>query len=122
MLANRLLNRQNLLVLDVSAEFVDSKTHSENAVARIEKAFGGNLGIEVFRDVAPNLLYGTVSGETRKAHKMIRVMNGHGEVTEIQKFPDTIIGRELTKKTEFVRYYFLNERDFRDADKAMRGR
>lgn len=122
MLASRLLNRENMRVIDVSAEYADNEESCLNAIDRIDHEFEQKLNVDVFKDVAPNLLYGTVSGETRKAHKMIRVLNGHADAIEIQNFPDTIISNELTKKRESVRYYFLNESDYSRAQKAMRGK
>ena len=122
MLAKRLLNRVNMKAIDITAEYADDEDSCRNAINRIDQQFADKMGFDVFKDVAPNLLYSTVSGESEKAHKMIRVLNGHGKAIEIQDFPDTIIRNELTKKRESVRYYFLNEEDREEASKVMRGK
>lgn len=121
MLAHRLLGRKNMKVIDITAYYADNEETCKNAINRIDNEFESKMGLEIFKDIAPNLLYSTVSGENEKAHKMIRVQNGHGVPIEIQNFPDTIIRTELTKKRESVRYYFLNDDDQNEALKTMRG-
>ena len=120
-LAERLLLRKRLKVLDVSAALGHNPVGMVNAERRLDDGLHDKVGIKVFKDTAPNHLYGRVGGESAKAHKMVRVINGAGEDTEITEFPDTIISAWLTKKKNLVRYYFLDDADRDQADRLMRG-
>lgn len=107
-LSARLLRRQRLKVLDVSVEFGHDPAQQTNAEMRLDHHLQSELGHTVFKDTAPNHLYGVSGGEAGKAHKMVRVLNGGGTPMEITDFPDTIISDWLTKKKNLVRYYFWN--------------
>ncbi len=120
-LSKRLLLRNRLKVLDVSTALGHHPVGLANAERRLDEGLRDKLGVTVFKDTAPNHLYGRVGGESAKAHKMVRVINGAGEDTEITEFPDTIISSWLTKKKNLIRYYFLNEADKDEADHLMRG-
>lgn len=122
LLSDRLLNRKRLKVLDVSAEYGHDPEQLTNAELRLDKFLEAKLGHEVFKDTAPNHLYGVGGGEARKAHKVVRVLNGSGTPMEITDFPDTIISKWLTKKKNLVRYYFLDTTTRDDAEKFMKGR
>lgn len=122
LLANRLLTRRRLKVLDVSAEFGHDPTQLTNAEMRLDQHLETDLGHSVFKDTAPNHLYGVSGGEARKAHKVVRVLNGGGTPMEITEFPDTIISDWLTKKKNLVRYYFLDAASRDAAERFMRGR
>ncbi|KTQ96810.1 hypothetical protein NS226_06775 [Aureimonas ureilytica] len=121
-LAGRLMNRQRLAVLDVSAEFGHDLETEMNAVKRVDDFAKGKLGKSIFKDEPPYNLYSRAGGETTKAHKMVRVLTGGGGPKEITDFSDTIISKKLVSKTRLTRYYFLNESDRNDAVKAARGR
>lgn len=122
LLAERLLTRRRLKVLDVSAEFGHDPAQLTNAEMRLDQHLERELGLSVFKDTAPNHLYGVGGGEARKAHKVVRVLNGSGTPMEITEFPDTIISKWLTKKKNLVRYYFLDSASRDEAEKFMRGR
>lgn len=121
LLSKRLLSRDRLRVLDVSAALGHSPVSLANAERRLDEGLKDKLGVTVFKDTAPNHLYGRVGGESAKAHKMVRVINGAGEDKEITEFPDTIISPWLTKKKNLVRYYFLDDHDRDEAERMMRG-
>lgn len=122
LLSDRLLMRKRLKVLDVSVEFGHDPAQQTNAEMRLDRHLEGQLGQTVFKDTAPNHLYGVSGGEVGKAHKMVRVLNGGGTPMEITDFPDTIISEWLTKKKNLVRYYFLDSATRDDAERFMRGR
>lgn len=122
LLANRLLTRKRLKVLDVSAEFGHDPAQLTNAEMRLDQHLERDLGHSAFKDTAPNHLYGVSGGEARKAHKVVRVLNGGGTPMEITEFPDTIISDWLTKKKNLVRYYFLDAASRDAAERFMRGK
>lgn len=120
-LASRLLRRQRLRVLDLSAKYVDNPGALADKVRRLDEGFADKLDHSVFKDTAPNFLYGRVGGEAAKAHKMVRVLDGNHVPKEITEFPDTIISTRLTEKRNIVRYYFLDDSDRSNADKILAG-
>ncbi|SCX35014.1 HD domain-containing protein [Agrobacterium rosae] len=119
--ALKLLNREHLHVLDISAQYSDEQSIA-NAIRRIDKHVGEQLGIDVFKDEPPYNLYSRSGGEAEKMHKTIMVQDGTGTPKEIVEFPDTIIRNSLIKKKRLVRYYFLTAEDRQEAEKAMNGR
>ncbi len=122
LLANRLLSRERLKVLDLTAEYGDDPALQAAKEQILDQHLNDKLNKSVFKDTAPNHLYKRAGGEVAKTHKKVRVLNGHGDVKEILEFPDTIISNWLTKKRDLVRYYFLNENDRTEAARKMRGR
>lgn len=121
-LARRLMTRERLAVLDVSAEFGHDHERRANAVKRLDDSVRHQLGTSIFKDEPPYNLYSRAGGETTKAHKMVRVQTGDGGQMEITEFPDTIISKNLLSKRRLDRYYFLEESDRQDALKLVRGR
>ncbi|HWJ88033.1 MAG TPA: HD domain-containing protein [Pelagibacterium sp.] len=121
LLAGRLLMRKRLKVLDVSVEFGHDPAQQANAEMRLDQYLEDQLGWTVFKDTAPNHLYGVSGGESAKAHQMVRVVSG-GTAIEITDFPDTIINEWLRKKKNLVRYYFLEDAAQAEAERFMRGR
>jgi HD superfamily phosphohydrolase len=121
-LSGRLLRREPLRVIDVSAEFGHDVDAQTNAERRLDAHIEPELGVRAFRDRAPLNLYSRIGGEVTKAHKMVRVQTGDGGIREITEFPDTIISKVLMQKRNLVRYYFLTEEERHIAEKAMRGR
>lgn len=119
--AHRLLNREHLHVLDISAQYVDEQAIA-NAIRRLDGHFATRFGVDVFKDEPPYNLYSRAGGETEKIHKTIRVLDGAGDPREIVDFGDTIISSSLSKKKRLVRYYFLSAGDRNDAEKVMNGR
>ena len=93
-----------------------------NAERQVDQHVSGQIGTTVFKDTAPFSLYSRIGGETAKAHKMVRVKNGSGEVQEITTFPDTIISSHLQPTRKLIRYYFLTDEDKVSAEKAIKGR
>lgn len=122
LLARRMLNRRRLSVVDVSAGFGHDPERMLNAEKRLDDFARDRLGITIFKDEAPYNLYSRTGGEMTKAHKMVRVLAGDGVPKEITDFPDTIISKGLVPKRKLSRYYFLDESERAEADKAMRGR
>jgi uncharacterized protein len=123
MLAKRLLDRNRLRVIDVTAKYIhhtDLETQL-NAEDRIEKRFGDKLGKTVFADRARLNLYSRIGSESAKEHKKVRVLNGEGKAIEIMEFPDTIISKRLMEERNLVRYYFLDDGEFSSAEKLLIG-
>jgi uncharacterized protein len=122
-LANRLLWRKPLKVIDVTAKFGHNENGDAqiNAERRIDDRIREKLDKSVFVDRAPLNLYSRIGGEVAKEHKKVRVLDGSGEAREITDFPDTIVSKKLTAKQDLVRYYFLFEEDRAAAEKAMNG-
>lgn len=123
MLATRLVQRNRLRVIDVTAKFAH---HPDleiqlNVESNIEKRFSDKLGKTVFVDRAPLNLYSRIGSESAKEHKKVRVLNGEGKAIEIMDFPDTIISQRLTEKRNLVRYYFLDDGEFSSAEKLLNG-
>ncbi len=121
-LAKRLLDRNHLHALDVTAFYGDDRLMLKNAEIRIKKHVEDDLGETVFKDTPTLSLYSTDIGDVEKVHKIIRVLDGPGRHLEITKFPDTIISQKLTEKLQLIRYYFLTMAEKQAADDAMRGR
>lgn len=119
--ALKLLNREHLHVLDISAHYADEQSVA-NAIRRIDNHIGERIGRDVFKDEPPYNLYSQSGGEVEKVHKKIRILDGSGNPKEIIDFDDTIISRELTKKKRLIRYYFLTADDRNETEKAMNGR
>ena len=122
-LAKRLLDRNRLRVLDVTAKYIH---HAElevqlNAEARIEKRFEDKFGKTIFADRASLNLYSRIGSESAKEHNKVRVLNGEGKAIEIIDFPDTIISKRLMEKRNLVRYYFLDDGEFSSAEKLLNG-
>lgn len=121
-LARRMLNRERMPVLDVSAEYGHDPEGMVNAEKRLDEFAKDHLGVTIFKDEPPYNLYSRTGGETTKAHTMVRVLTGNGGQKEITEFPDTIISRNLVRKRKLSRYYFLDESDRVEAIKALKGR
>ncbi|MES5044069.1 HD domain-containing protein [Rhizobium nepotum] len=119
--ARKLLDREHLHVLDISAQYTDDQLVA-NAIRRIDHHIGDRIGIDAFKDEPPYNLYSRSGGESEKMHKTIMVQDGAGNPKEIVDFPDTIISTLLTKKKRLVRYYFFTAEDRNEAEKAMNGR
>ena len=120
-LAKRLLDRNHLHALDVTAICGDDRVMLKNADIRIKKHVEDDLGETVFRDTPTLSLYSTDIGDVEKVHKIIRVLDGPGHPLEITRFRDTIISKKLTEKSQMIRYYFLTMTDKQAADSAMKG-
>lgn len=120
-LSKRLLNRNHLHALDVSFFCGNDEEQLRNFTQRIEKHAGDELGISIFKDAPSANLYSAFDGKAGKVHKVIRVLDGHGQQKEIHEFADTIISSRLTKKIPLIRYYFLSAEAKLVAEKAMRG-
>ncbi|MAU98714.1 MAG: hypothetical protein CMP81_22995 [Fulvimarina sp.] len=103
LLARRMLNRERLSVLDISAEYGHDPVAMLNAEKRLDDFARVRLGITVFKDEPPYNLYSRMGGETTKAHKMVRVLAGNGVPKEITDFPDTIISKKLVPKRKLSR-------------------
>lgn len=121
-LATRLLDRDHLHVIDVTANCGNDDEKLMNSDYNIGTHVGNDLGKTVFRDSPPLSLYSTYNGEAEEIHKVVRVMNGNGAPLEITDFKDTIISKKLTKKSRLNRYYFLTTDEKAAAEKAMHGR
>lgn len=121
-LAERLLRREHLKVLDVSAEFGYDPEKLYNALSRLNSYKPNQLGKSIFRDEASYNLYTRASGEAAKAHKMVRVLTGEGTPKEITEFPDSVISGKLLEKMKLTRYYFFSAEERQAADKEMKGR
>lgn len=121
-LAKRLLDRDHLHALDVTAMCGDDRLKLKNAKNKIQKHVEDDLGETIFKDTPTLSLYSTYNGEVEKVHKIIRVFNGEGQPLEITKFPDTIISKTLTETLQLIRYYFLTAAKKQTAEKAMKGR
>jgi len=120
-LANRLLHRNNLRVLDVSLEFENHPGDLSNATRRLDSFIKKQQPLTIFKDAPSFNLYSEANGEAAKAHKIVRVLDGAGNQDEIVKFGDTIINDRLMKGVSFTRYYFLSAEDKDAAEKIMKG-
>jgi HD superfamily phosphohydrolase len=120
-LAERLWHRQPLRTLDISPHLGHDIDEYHNALRRLRRFSTGMRESTVFEDNASYNLYAGDGGEAGRAHKVIRVFDGHGKPKQIQEFSDTIIREELTRKSQVTRFYFLEEEDRRQAEKVMRG-
>ncbi len=120
-LSMRLWDRKRLEVLDVFAEIGHNPENLLNACRRLEEHTKTQLGKTVFKDEPSYNLYSRIGGESTKEHKMVRVRTPEG-IKEITDFPDTVISKELMKKTRLTRYFFLSADDKDAARKVMDGR
>lgn len=93
-----------------------------NAELKLDQRYQEKFGKSVFKDQPTYNLYSRIGGESEKAHKQVRVLDGTGRQKEITEFDGTIISKSLMAETKLTRYYFLSDDDWKMADKFMRGR
>ncbi len=120
-LAKKLVEREPLKVLDVSARYGPSEVDVKNAVKNLNEHVGDKLGKTVFCDRVPYRFYSRSDGEAEKAHKTLRVKQNDGTSKEVTKFDDTIISSRLTENIELIRFYFLTLEEKTTAEKHMKG-
>jgi uncharacterized protein len=82
-MAQRLLWRDPLKVIDLSSKLGDDPETRLNAEHRLDQHVQDRLHKTVFKDRAPLNLYSRIGGEMSKEHKKVRVLNGSGKVLEI---------------------------------------
>lgn len=121
-IANRLLTRKHLFIIDVTADCVNDRLRLKNSLERLKRHVDEELGSKIFLDSPTVNLYSADDGVVEKIHKIIRVLDANGKPIEITDFEETIISNKLTRKTPLIRYYFLTEEDRNEARKAMDGR
>jgi uncharacterized protein len=120
-LATKLMWREAMKVIDISAELGHDREVLLNAEARLDAHTKDQLGLTVFKDRAPLNLYSRIGGEMSKEHKKVRVLDGSGKAREITWFGETIISERLTQKDVLVRYFFFTEEERAKARKVMVG-
>ena len=117
-LAAALWDRNRLKCLEVFNRC--SAEELPNLEWRIDAAFQTKLGATVFKDSPRLNLYASMRGEEGKSHKIVRVIDGsHNK--EITEFPDTVISETLQTKKRLLRYFFLDQTDWEDAQKIIQG-
>jgi len=121
-LAERLLHRQRLAVLDLATEYGHESEARLNAEKRLDDFLNKRIDTSVFKDKAQLSLYSRSDGEMEPEHKKVRVLTGNGEQRDIIEFEDTIISKRLMNDTALVRYYFLDDGKRDKAMKVMKGR
>lgn len=119
-LCRRLLARQRLRCLDLTARNAADPIFVDNMDRKIREHFENEMDHAVFADDPGLTLYTQVDGSDSMPHKRIRVWTD-SKVEEISKFRDTIIGTELRKKQKLPRYYFLRDEDHEEARRIMQG-
>lgn len=120
-LASKLMWRDPMKVIDISAELGHDREVLLNAESRLDSYIKDQHGSTVFKDRAPLNLYSRIGGEMTKEHKKVRVLDGSGKAREITWFGETIISERLTQKDVLVRYFFFSEEERSKARKVMVG-
>lgn len=118
-LARRLLHRQRLRCLDVSAHHPSSPAMVGSTDKKLRHAFEAQLDVTVFRDTPTVSVYSALDGKPAKAHKVIRMRTTEG-LQEITRFPDTLIGKGFEKPKTLFRYYFFKDEDYLEAERIAK--
>jgi hypothetical protein len=117
-LAVRLRTRRKPFALDIQTHFPEGAEGQRRARHRIEQQFKNKLGRDVFKDEVRLTVYGTVGADDEKAQKRLMIQLKGDKIKEITEFKDTAIAEDNLDRT-FLRYYFLDESDFKAAIESM---
>jgi hypothetical protein len=81
----------------------------------IEKNFADEIGKSIFVDRVPLTIYGGLKAGEARSHKRVRVLRaGEDTAVDITKVSKAIAS--LTEKQELLRYYFVNETQWKQID------
>lgn len=123
-IANRILNRDRPLCLDIQNAFPEDVEGQRRLKHALDAKFKSQLSDSVFRDRAELSIYGEIGADDGRAQKRLMIRMPDQRLKEITDFKDaTIAGSD--RKRAFERYYFLSEADFRIAQSvidSVRGR
>lgn len=123
-IANRILNRDRPLCLDIQNAFPEDVEGQRRLKHALDAKFKSQLSDSVFRDRAELSIYGEIGADDGRAQKRLMIRMPDQRLKKITDFKDaTIAGSD--RKRAFERYYFLSEADFRIAQSvidSVRGR
>jgi len=117
-LATRLWLRAAPATIDIQTEFPNDSERQRRAQHRLDDMFKRSLGVDVFKDDAKLNLYGEIGADDAKAQQRLMIQLRNGDVREITNFTDATIAAS-DRGRRFLRYYFLNESDYKEARSAV---
>jgi len=123
-IADRILNRQHAICLDVQHTFPEEIEEQRRLKHTLEARFKSQLGESVFRDTAKLSIYGEIGADDGRTQKRLMIRMSDRKLKEITDFKDATIADSVRQRS-FERYYFLSEADFRIAQSvadSARGR
>lgn len=117
-IASRVWTREKPHSIDIQSTFPIDLERQRRAQHALDDLFKNELGLAVFKDDAKLTLYGEIGADDAKAQQRLMIQLRNGDLREITNFTDaTIVGSD--KGRRFLRYYFLNESDYRKAKAAI---
>lgn len=115
-ICRRFLSRERLHCLDVQTECPQDLEAQRGLKHKLNEAFKDKLGHEVFYDTSKLSIYGEIGADDSRAQKRLMIMLPNGRLREITDFNDATI-QPSNRQRSFERYYFLDHRDFEQAEK-----
>jgi hypothetical protein len=113
-IARRIWNRRKPFSIDIQTFFPEDPERQRRARHGLNVEFASVMDDAVFRDEAKLTLYGEIGADDTKAQKRLMIQLPNGDLREITVFNDAMI-RETGHERRFLRYYFLNESDYKRA-------
>ena len=117
-IANRILNRQHPICLDVQNTFPEEIEEQRRLKHALEARFKSQLGESVFRDTAKLSIYGEIGADDGRAQKRLMIRMPDRKLKEITDFKDATIA-DSARQRSFERYYFLSEADFKSRNLSL---
>lgn len=113
-IARRFVSRERPRSIDVQSEFPEHQERQRRLGHRLNDQFANQLGKTVLRDEATLSLYGEIGADDTKAQKRLMIQLPNRDTREITDFRDAMV-RGSDRGRQFLRYYFLEEADYRAA-------
>ena len=115
-IARRILIRKVPQSIDVTHRFPAKPQRQIAFKKEMAKRFGAQLGTSVFFDSCTLSIYDKIGKQAHKQHESLLIQLPDKSLREITELPNSILAALLPMR-HLERYYFLDEQEYRQADR-----